>query len=73
MLTLTLRKRYNEDHIIIRCPDGTRVHVYLAEVDRGRAKLSFHAPRNVEINREVIDRRDHPEDYPQPEQPCPPK
>lgn len=61
MLALTLK---THERMVIRVPGLPRpVVVIFAEGDRGKARLLVDAVRAIEINREVIDRAKHPEDY----------
>jgi len=51
MLILTRRK---SEKVIIVGPDGTRIVVTVLDLERGKARLGFEAPRDVFVDREEI-------------------
>lgn len=60
MLTLTRRLGQSA---IIRTPAGEKIEVKITDIEGGKIRLSFIAPRHIEVNREELDMAVHPEDY----------
>ena len=61
MLSLT---RGEGQRVFLHLPNGDDVIVEVAEIDRGKVKLRFSAPRNVQIMREELLERERPEAAP---------
>jgi carbon storage regulator len=40
--------------VALDMPDGTRVWVMISDVDRGRVRVGFDAPKSVTITREEL-------------------
>lgn len=61
MLSLT---RKEGESIVIRTEDGTQVRVLYYKNQGDQIRLSIDAPSRIQVNREEIDRKIYPEDYP---------
>lgn len=60
MYLVLILKRNCSEKVIIKCPDGKVINIYLTEiVSNSSAKIGFEAPQNYIILREeVVDRTD---------------
>jgi sRNA-binding carbon storage regulator CsrA len=54
MLVLAMQK---EERILISLPDGREVWLQIVQIDHGRVRIGFAAPRDIVIDRETVVRQ----------------
>lgn len=54
MLVLSRKLQHGQDSVVVTMPDGSRMRILILEMDRGKIRLGFDAPKSFQIMREEL-------------------